>query len=116
MKRITVNTGWQTQAVIMSNDGKAEAAYHALKEAMASHDRYGNDKTKIVSFLDDVGEFSFRVETMVSVGIEDYSEASDEIHVELATREKRVRDKVNAILGEPKMVELNKPVEQRNGI
>lgn len=95
MKTVTINTGWHVQHFLFEDDAKADEAYKTLKEAMSRYERFGNDKEKTVSIgLDDVGEQTIKLDHLISVGIEDLSEARDDIFVQSAKRNARLKEKV----------------------
>lgn len=98
MKMLSINTGWQTQRLVIVDDAKADAAYAALRDAIRTYDRFGNDKQKSVTVTDDSGEATFRIDNLVAVQIEDLSEASDSAFVESAVRNDRIQSKVKAAL------------------
>lgn len=107
MKSVSVNTGWQTQHFLFMHDEKAEAAYATLKEAMATYERFGNDKQKSVSVSDDNGEMTFRIENLVVVSLEDLSEAVDALFV--ASAERNARLKMKTERAKAKLVEVANP-------
>lgn len=99
MKLLSINTGWQTQRLIFVDDAKADAAYAALKTAIDAYDRFGNDKEKSVSILDDTGEATFKIDLLVAVYIQDLSEAADEAYVQSGIRNARISARLKEITG-----------------
>jgi hypothetical protein len=97
MKVLIVCTGWASHQQWISDNGKADAAYAAIKTAMGEYDRFGNDKDKVISVDTGDGQASFRIETLVSVTLDD-CDASENTVIERNLWEERLKAKVAARL------------------
>jgi len=94
MKLLSWNNGWTTTRLIVHDDVKAQAAYDAVKAAMKAYHRFSNDDSDTVSFADDTSEYTIKIGSLTHFGIEDLSEASDEVYLENEKRNKRLEEKV----------------------
>ena len=99
MKLLSWNNGWVTTHLTVMDDAKAQAAYDMVKAAMQAYHRFSNDAADTVSFSDDTGEYTLKIGSIAHIGIEDLSEASDELYVENAKRNKRLEEKKAKLLG-----------------
>lgn len=70
MKILQITSGWTTHAQFISDDAKADAAFVALRGAIDSYDKYGNDKDKSVTVDTGSGQHTFRVDSLTAVSID----------------------------------------------
>lgn len=81
------------------DDAKAQEAYDKLQAAMAAFRPYGNDKDATVSFSDNSGTATVRIDAVASVVIDGDDESLDAIVRADAERVKRmqtIRDSISA--------------------
>lgn len=97
MKVLHVCTGWLSHQHWISDNEKADAACAVIQAAMNSYDRYGNDKDKTVTIDTGDGSATFRVESLVSVSLNDV-EAGGNTLIERAVWEANINSKVAARL------------------
>lgn len=97
MKVLHVCTGWLSHQHWISNNEKADAAVAAIQTAMNSYDRFSNDKDKTVTIDTGDGSSTFRIESLVSVSLNDIEAGGDTL-IEREVWEASIKAKVAARL------------------
>lgn len=98
MKILNVCTGWVSHTQWIRDDAKAEAAYDAIKKAVAEYERFKNDRQDVVTVDTGDGRASFRIENIVSVSIDDLNAESEETVIERHVWDGRIKAKIAARL------------------
>lgn len=97
MKIMVVNTGFQSQSQWIFDNEIADKAYADLTIAMASYDKYGNDRTSTVTINVGDGSSTFRLDQLIAVSIEDCA-LSEKTIIEREVYTRQINAKITARL------------------
>ena len=109
MKFVSLNLGFHMSVQVCSDDEKAVAACNALREAMASYDKYSNDKDKAVTVdWGDGCQGTYRLDALLSLSIEDATSV-ESVVIEREVWKRALEAKITA-----RLVPSVTPTQQRS--
>lgn len=97
MKILTVCTGWVSHTNWIRDDAKADAAYEAIRKAVAEYERFKNERQEIITVDCGDSTASYKVENIVMFNLDTISSEAEETVVEKAVWDARVKARVAAL-------------------